>query len=81
MTVLVIPGNHDLYNDSAMTFQDDTQVRDNGTGELYTTEAEFRDIYASMGYDEEATKAAVDDNPIESIEYYRPVENGQIADC
>lgn len=81
VTVLVIPGNHDLYNDSAMTFQDDTQARDNGTGELYTTEAEFRDIYASMGYDEEATKAAVDDNPIESIEYYRPVENGQIADC
>lgn len=81
VTVLVIPGNHDLYNDSAMTFQDDTQVRDNGTGELYTTEAEFRDIYASMGYDEEATKAAVDDNPIESIEYYRPVEDGQIADC
>ena len=81
VTVLVIPGNHDLYNDSAMTFQDDTQVRDNGTGELYTTEAEFRDIYASMGYDEEATKAAVDDSPIESIEYYRPVENGQIADC
>lgn len=81
VTVLVIPGNHDLYNDSAMTFQDDTQVRDNGTGELYTTEAEFRDIYASMGYDEEATKAAVDDSPIESIEYYRPVEDGQIADC
>ena len=81
VTVLVIPGNHDLYNDSAMTFQDDTQVRDNGTGELYTTEAEFRDIYASMGYDEEATKAAVEDSPIESIEYYRPVEDGQIADC
>lgn len=81
VTVLVIPGNHDLYNDSAMTFQDDTQVRDNGTGSLYTTEAEFRDIYASMGYDEEATKAAVDDSPIESIEYYRPVEDGQIADC
>lgn len=80
VAVLVIPGNHDLYNDSAMTFQDDTQVRDNGTGELYTTEAEFREIYATMGYDEEATKAA-SNGAIESIDYYKPVSNGEVADC
>ena len=63
-----------------MTFQDDTQVRDNGTGELYTTEAEFREIYATMGYDEEATKAA-SNGAIESIDYYKPVSNGEVADC
>lgn len=81
VTVLVIPGNHDLYNSSAMTFQDDTQVRDNGTGSLYTTEAEFREIYASMGYDEDATVQA-SGGTIESVDYY--VENlGEdgIADC
>ena len=81
VTVLVIPGNHDLYNSSAMTFQDDTQVRDNGTGSLYTTEAEFREIYASMGYDENATVQA-SGGTIESVDYY--VENlGEdgIADC
>lgn len=69
VAVLVIPGNHDLYNSSAMTFQNDTQVRDNGTGDLYTTEAEFRSIYARMGYDEEATIQA-SNGTIESIDYY-----------
>lgn len=80
VTVLVIPGNHDLYNYGAMTFEDDTQKKDDGTGTLWTTEADFRSIYASMGYDEEATKEA-SGGTIESIDYFRPVEDGGIADC
>ena len=81
VTVLVIPGNHDLYNSSAMTFESDTQIKDNGSGSLWTTEADFRTIYASMGYDEAATVAA-SNGTLASIEYY--VENlgdDGIADC
>ena len=81
VTVLVIPGNHDLYNSSAMTFESDTQIKDNGTGSLWTTEAQFREIYASMGYDEAATVAA-SNGTLASIDYY--VENlgdDGIADC
>ena len=81
VTVLVIPGNHDLYNDSAMTFQNDTQVRDNGTGSLYTTEADFREIYASMGYDAEATIEA-SNGTIAGIDYYaEDLGDDGIADC
>ena len=58
VTVLVVPGNHDLYNSSAMTFESDEQIKDNGSGDLWTTEADFREIYASMGYDADATIAA-----------------------
>ncbi len=43
IAVFVIPGNHDLYNYSAMSFQDDTKV--SGT-DLYTTLDQFREIYA-----------------------------------
>ncbi len=76
--VLVIPGNHDLYNTSAMTFENDTQVKDNGTGSLWTTEAQFREIYASMGYDREATMAQADF--ITDILYFKET-GGEIADC
>lgn len=69
VTVLVIPGNHDLYNSSAMTFESDTQVKDNGTGSLWTTEAQFREIYASMGYDEAATVSA-SNGVLTSVKYY-----------
>lgn len=79
VAVLVIPGNHDLYNDSAMTFQNDTQVKDNGTGSLWTTEEDFRSIYASMGYDEAATVEA-SSGTVSDIEYYVDVEPGGIAD-
>ena len=76
--VLVIPGNHDLYNTSAMTFENDTQVKDNGTGSLWTTEAQFREIYASMGYDRDATMAQADF--ITDILYFKET-GGEIADC
>ena len=80
-TVLVIPGNHDLYNYDAMTFQNDTQVKDGGAGSLWTTEADFRSIYASMGLDEEATKAA-SSGTIESIDYFvEDLGEDGIADC
>lgn len=81
VTVLVIPGNHDLYNSSAMTFETDTQVKDNGSGSLWTTEADFRQIYASMGYDEAATVAA-SNGTLSSIEYYaEDLGEDGIADC
>ena len=80
-TVLVIPGNHDLYNYDAMTFQSDEQVKDGGAGSLWTTEADFRSIYASMGLDEEATKAA-SNGTIESIDYFvEDLGEDGIADC
>lgn len=81
VTVLVIPGNHDLYNSSAMTFESDTQIKDNGTGSLWTTEAQFRDVYASMGYDEEATVTA-SNGVLTSVEYYvEDLGEDGIADC
>lgn len=81
VTVLVVPGNHDLYNSSAMTFESDEQIKDNGSGDLWTTEADFREIYASMGYDADATIAA-SNGTIAGIDYYAPNlgEDG-IADC
>lgn len=81
VTVLVIPGNHDLYNSSAMTFESDTQIKDNGTGSLWTTEAQFREIYASMGYDEAATVSA-SNGVLTSVEYYvEDLGEDGIADC
>ena len=81
VTVLVIPGNHDLYNSSAMTFESDEQIKDNGSGDLWTTEADFRETYASMGYDEDATVAA-SNGTLASIEYYvEDLGDDGIADC
>ena len=80
VTVLVIPGNHDLYNYDAMTFQSDAQVKDGGSGSLWTTEADFRSIYASMGYDAQATIEA-SKGTIDSIEYFKSVESGGVANC
>lgn len=61
IAVFVIPGNHDLYNYSAMSFQDDTKV--SGT-DLYTTLDQFREIYADYGYGSE------EDQEDYQIEYY-----------
>lgn len=61
IAVFVIPGNHDLYNYSAMSFQDDTKV--SGT-DLYTTLDQFREIYADYGYGSE------EDQDNYQIEYY-----------
>lgn len=80
VTVLVIPGNHDLYNYDAMTFQSDAQVKDGGSGSLWTTEADVRSIYASMGYDAQATIEA-SKGTIDSIEYFKSVESGGVANC
>lgn len=61
IAVFVIPGNHDLYNYSAMSFQDDTKV--SGT-DLYTTLDQFREIYADYGY------GSKEDQDNYQIEYY-----------
>ena len=61
IAVFVIPGNHDLYNYSAMGFQDDTKV--SGT-DLYTTLDQFKEIYADYGY------GSAEDQENYQIEYY-----------
>ena len=61
IAVFVIPGNHDLYNYSAMSFRDDTKV--SGT-DLYTTLDQFKEIYADYGYGSE------EDQDNYQIEYY-----------
>lgn len=61
IAVFVIPGNHDLYNYSAMSFQDDTKV--SGT-DLYTTLDQFKEIYADYGY------GSAEDQENYQIEYY-----------
>ncbi len=78
--VLVIPGNHDVYNYDAMSFQSDEQVKDGGSGDLWTTEADFRSIYASMGYDERQTIDASNDEIVDIV-YYKDVKDGGVADC
>lgn len=61
IAVFVIPGNHDLYNYSAMSFQDDTKV---SGADLYTTLDQFKEIYADYGY------GSAEDQENYQIEYY-----------
>ncbi|MDR3312969.1 MAG: metallophosphoesterase [Oscillospiraceae bacterium] len=44
--VAVIPGNHDVYNHGAKTYADGTSQ-----DARYITPADFREIYADLGYD------------------------------
>lgn len=53
ITVLVIPGNHDINNRQAACYEADQRLPAE-----YTTPEEFREIYADFGYDEAASEDA-----------------------